>query len=1559
MNDFQLLDELINIFNICQDKQEDKENKMNDENKNRIQKMQSMLENYSLIPDNFLKMLLIHERARSQIPIIIMGETGVGKTALIRFFVETVLNERFKMLSLHSGITEEEIIKFISDVQQDLVEPHKTWVFLDEFNTNDSIGRIKEIVCSRTMLGKPLSDSLIFVCACNPYRIKSQVFADQTIGIKRKKKISLTMGNLDSYKLLYTVHPLPETMLNYVWDFGTLSEKTEEKHIHAILKGIKTMSPQIIQLFSNVVSKAQKYFKDRESCSVSLRDVQRYKTICEFFEKYNNLNPSDEHRSGILALIHSYYLKLPNLQQRQEFMKIIAGQLKIDINHIKKIYEDEMAFYLNNMKVPQGLALNEALSENVFAILVCLVNKIPIFICGKPGCSKSLAIKLVKNNLLGKKSTCTLFQKFPEIIRIYVQGSTTCKTETIINAFSKAGKFLVADNTDILPVIVFDEIGLSEISPHNPLKVLHTKLENENINVGFLGISNWKLDASKMNRTLYLARPEPDEKELIITAQSIYESIVSEKGRTQKIKEIMKQLAQTYHKFKLQIEGKPFEDNYGLRDFYYIIKMISRNCNGIIEDEPTIMKIIKKGFERNFGGNTFALNTIQNIFIDIRICGATYNPIPPSSPFDLICDNLSDKDSRYLMIITPGEHGSTILESFMNIHFQQHKTIFGSPFPENTEQYQLETLDNIIQCIENGISISLRNLDNLYPSLYDLFNQSFNNFGGKNRCRIAYGDFYSPNCNVHKDFRCLIQMDEAKMEAQDAPFLNRFEKHLVGIDNILDSNELQIIKKIESWITIVTTPRNFQIKSLLTEKNIFVNYSTENLAIQIYKRRNNKKSMKEIINECKKELILMATPDLLVCAALSQLPEKKIRQLYKTYKETHKHNFGKIIRNSVNSEIKKHIIYTFSKTIPENIIKKEIFKKNITVWKESISNLGNEENLKIDLNEFIKSTEKVYIIEVDIASECHYVTYLKHFFDQYTKELNQAQKIIVIIGLLRRNYLQMNKTSLPYFTNWNQYFLEELSYDSKYLRLTVKLADYDINQILNSTDKTVKRFQNSLGSILDNSFRILKYDQNIFEALTIIDYRRTLCRNILNNRALLVELENKIKADIFANQKADWKREMISNQDIYLTATTSFEAYISSVNYLIQTSLTKIIYELESISSISSLFVNYELEKTQKLNQLIWMDYFKKQKTGANLQLQNNYESAIISLGFELEFPFSKVEFDLIQYLTESYVRDIINKEELFRRFKLTTVIGKHYSKFVNDDLLQEAYFNDMFHFLLTESYLEAEDYCFDFLLAFVDCSEEILAEPFENHLIIFVEYQDLLVKLVNLLKESSIFMKENPRDFLLRISEDYGADTIEEFTSYFLEQLLVQAYPTLELITKKDNIKQICFLIERQNHIIQQIIIESSIEIDIDMLNRLQFWIHFIKLLDLTPINESKKLQFLKKISTNYKQFMTNEAQSELYSLKNSFLSKIDKVHEDILKLISTSDIKAKAIKEKIMKFNAYKLFSLLTKQISDLQLTEIIIKEFFSFINYFIDHINAYKFIYLLIDIYLLNVE
>ena len=77
-------------------------------------------------------------------------------------------------------------------------------------------------------------------------------------------------------------------------------------------------------------------------------------------------------------------------------------------------------------------------------------------------------------------------------------------------------------------LIIFQEIRLEEISKNNPLKVLHSLLEPEIPKIAFEGISNWRLDASKMNRAIYLDRSDPDLQDLENTALAISEYYIRE-----------------------------------------------------------------------------------------------------------------------------------------------------------------------------------------------------------------------------------------------------------------------------------------------------------------------------------------------------------------------------------------------------------------------------------------------------------------------------------------------------------------------------------------------------------------------------------------------------------------------------------------------------------------------------------------------------------------------------------------------------------------------------------------------------------------------------------------------------------------------------------------------------------------------------------------------------------------------------------------------------------------------------------------------------------------------
>ena len=76
---------------------------------------------------------------------------------------------------------------------------------------------------------------------------------------------------------------------------------------------------------------------------------------------------------------------------------------------------------LDNMKLGPNIARNAALRENVFMMALCVELRIPLFLVGKPGSSKSLAKSIVADSLLGWASENELLKGFKEVtvMKIY------------------------------------------------------------------------------------------------------------------------------------------------------------------------------------------------------------------------------------------------------------------------------------------------------------------------------------------------------------------------------------------------------------------------------------------------------------------------------------------------------------------------------------------------------------------------------------------------------------------------------------------------------------------------------------------------------------------------------------------------------------------------------------------------------------------------------------------------------------------------------------------------------------------------------------------------------------------------------------------------------------------------------------------------------------------------------------------------------------------------------------------------------------------------------------
>jgi len=351
------------------------------------------------------------------------------------------------------------------------------------------------------------------------------------------------------------------------------------------------------------------------------------------------------------------------------FDRINYKELKDDLREQKvSQFSDflnlEEEFLLNLIELDKGIGKNNLLKENVFLLFLSVITKIPLIIIGKPGTGKSLSAKLIYKSMKGKYSKEKFFREFPQIIQTYFQGSESTNPEDVQKLFQMAEtkyKYF-SDQKDIqkedLPIsmILFDELGLAEKSETNPLKVLHSKLEyaGKNEGVSFIGISNYSLDAAKINRALILSVPNLEERvdQLINTSKSIVESISEDLLKNQK--QVFDILAIAYYQYKQKLkflkeltvlkmfdlknkasknpidlsqkdfkeinrmkdyinlykkEKKIKEDFHGNRDLYNFIKEIAIETGRLSTFEDNEVKeIIERYIERNFGGIDYEID---------------------------------------------------------------------------------------------------------------------------------------------------------------------------------------------------------------------------------------------------------------------------------------------------------------------------------------------------------------------------------------------------------------------------------------------------------------------------------------------------------------------------------------------------------------------------------------------------------------------------------------------------------------------------------------------------------------------------------------------------------------------------------------------------------------------------------------------------------------------------------------------------------------------------------------------------------------------------------------
>ncbi|XP_046860850.1 E3 ubiquitin-protein ligase rnf213-alpha-like [Xenia sp. Carnegie-2017] len=880
---------------------------------------------YELTTDNVEKILAIHMRFRCGIPVIIMGETGCGKTSLIRFMCQLQAGpngpKNLILMKVHGGTSYEEIENKFAEAEKLASYNQKknidTILFFDEANTTDAIDLIKEIMVDRRVNGRyidPKLTSLHFIAACNPYRKHTDEMIKklESAGLGYHVSADETedkLGSIPLRQLVYRVHPLPESMMPLIWDFGHLSDNTEKVYTKQIVERCVTVQSTTstlsngkicgtdaqISCIAKILSASQEFMREQKNeCSfVSLRDVERSMTVINWF--YNNYDlmqnsiknseyhlrdrkvsydssdtneeESDEEFQPLNRFVFSivqgigvcYYARL---NERHAYCQYICAffdnscPLPGGVKRMKdEIVKCQRAF-LHEVKLDRNIARNTALSENVFMMAICAELRLPLFVVGKPGSSKSLAKDVISTNMTAGNSSSELFKNLKQIHMQSYQCSPLSTPEGIISIFKQCSQLQRdKDVKKFVSVVVLDEIGLAEDSPLMPLKTLHPLLEDGTAtsedsgkeldynNVGFIGLSNWALDPAKMNRGIILSRGTPSDVELFHSARGI----CSCDDVDYDIEEILKKLCKGYFElYKMQKHSKTLkiaqkDEFFGLRDFYSLIKMVNEsaivNTEGVQIDHTELKHCIL----RNFSGLD-DVDPVKIFSCHFRELENLMSPSMQCLPITLIQNSLRRTDnkgeSRYLLVLTENYAALRLLQGNDSQSEHEPEVIFGSSFPKDQQYIQIcRNINRIKVCMETGRMVILLNLESLYESLYDALNQYYVYLDQQKYVDLGLGN-HRVKCRVAENFKLIVIAEKDDVYKRfPIPLINRLEKHLLVMSTGLTKPQTVLVKELKDWVERFSTVKleNSAQKSLFEPGDCFVGYHSDTAATVVIK----------------------------------------------------------------------------------------------------------------------------------------------------------------------------------------------------------------------------------------------------------------------------------------------------------------------------------------------------------------------------------------------------------------------------------------------------------------------------------------------------------------------------------------------------------------------------------------------------------------------------------------------------------------------------------------------------------------------------------------------------
>jgi hypothetical protein len=516
----------------------------------------------------FLRAMIMFQRIALRQPVVLVGDTGCGKTSFIELidrFLSLAKGPPIRTLNVHGDITRAEVDKFVE-------EPGI--LLFDEFNTSGICPYIE---------WKILNSKMMMIGAMNPYQKTEEISAlFSKIGMPQALRTDVVPVSLvarhavestDMSSMKYFVHEVSGSIHALEINCNPMMMKAKENrwlpreeadNIRSLLRArlsasvLRTHENSAVQFDQARVDEFFEFLVDcllrsfvwlrtfmNERAVVSFRDVETAWDFAEhFFKEFYGTDiaakcsvlfsmivnfalrlpatmlvshVSDQVRGHIRALAKNHQIRSGRgvIEVRSSYLDCLPGQLELPIE-LPAVLSPAAKLMAAFDRYAYSTCWNDIVRQpevwkfksfvyHVFLIRKCIDLRRNCFIIGLPGTSKSYAVQHLKDTVFMTTYMC----------------SRTSSSESLMSRYYDAAYVSVtARKAKVLCVL--EEMGIANANPKRPLKVLHFVLdqgimatdEKGYVKCPTVGVSNYAMDFANMSRGILLYTELPSRADL-------------------------------------------------------------------------------------------------------------------------------------------------------------------------------------------------------------------------------------------------------------------------------------------------------------------------------------------------------------------------------------------------------------------------------------------------------------------------------------------------------------------------------------------------------------------------------------------------------------------------------------------------------------------------------------------------------------------------------------------------------------------------------------------------------------------------------------------------------------------------------------------------------------------------------------------------------------------------------------------------------------------------------------------------------------------------------------